>query len=674
MIEIIAAVARWFQLGANLILLGSCIFLAIPEDRKRTYSKAWIDRLESIFPWLTIIVPLGLVVILITTIIQATGNNNNFWHQEIWLGFLSDTRAGQIWLWRAASSILLLLVIVVHLRSRVKARWQYIFCAVIASFPLIASAFVSHAATEEFILSAIIPYALHLIFAGVWFGALPAFLVLIRGYLPNNKNQNSSNLETLNRFSSIALPVMLLIILTGIIVSDRIFDDHYAALFATSYGWLLSAKILLLAVILLIASRIRSYWLPQLGNSHHIQINEPGKQRLQKWVGIEFFLAVILVLLATLITHTTPVKHALIDNWPFPFRFSLAATWNQPNVEVKVWIGLAILILASSVIASRQWLNWEFKRAIGISSILMILGLAITLPPLTIQAYPETYRRSLIPFDVVSVDNGSDLFAQQCVECHGFQGKGNGIKSRTLSTMLPDLLTESHTTDHTPGDFYHWITYGMINTDMPGYAGRLSDEDRWDLVNYIHALSRGYQARILKPEIIPNKAYVKPPVFTYGGHEGNNGALHDFRDKKVVLMVIFSWPQSKERLEQLRSAYIKLSDLDAAVLAIPSQELTAEELAQATFEMPFPIVTQGAAEIVNSYSLFRRTLSHPDLIGKGTIPSHLEFLIDRKGYLRGRWIPSVDYSGWSDIDQLTRQISLLNRETTKILYPEEYLR
>jgi len=674
MIEIIAAVARWFQLGANLILLGSCIFLAIPEDRKRTYTKVWVDRLESAFPWLAIIIPLGLVVILITTIVQVTGSSKNFWHQEIWLGFLSDTSAGQVWLWRAASSILLLLAVIAHLRSKLKARWQYIFCAIIATFPLIASAFVSHAATEEFSLSAIIPYALHLIFAGVWFGALPAFLVLIYGYLPNNKNQSSRNLETLERFSSIALPVMLLIILTGIIVSDRIFDDHYAALVATPYGWLLSAKILVLAVILVIASRVRSYWLPLLGNTQQAQIEESGKQSLQKWVGIEFFLAVILVLLATLITHTTPVKHALIDNWPFPFRFSLAATWSQPNVEVRVWIGLAILIIALSAITLRQWLNWELKRSVGISSILIVLGLVIALPPLAIQAYPETYRKPLIPFDAASVANGATLYAQQCVECHGPQGKGNGIKSRTLSTMLPDLLTESHTTDHTAGDFYHWITYGMINTDMPGYADMLSDEDRWDLVNYIHALSRGYQARILKPEIIPNKANVKPPVFTYTNHDGSNGVLQDFRDKKVVLLAVFSWPQSEERLEQLKSVYASLSDLDVVVLAVPSRELTAKELAQITSEVPFPVITQGAAEIADGYSLFRRTLSHPDLIGKGATPSHMEFLIDRNGYLRGRWIPSIDSSGWSDIDQLTRQISLLNRENTKILYPEEYVR
>ncbi len=675
MIEIIAAIARWLQLGANLILLGSCVFLAITSDRKRAYAEAWVDRLERLFPWLALCIPVGLFIILITTVIQVVGNINILWQQEIWLGFLKDTRAGQVWVWRAALSLLLLFAIF-YLRTALKARWRYCLCAVIATLPLIASSFVSHTAADEFSIQAIMPYALHLILAGVWFGALPAFLVLIYDAPRNdNKRRNNRGFETLKHFSSIALPVMLLIILTGIIVGNRIFDDHYAALIATPYGWLLSTKILLLGVILLIAARIRSYWLPLLTNDHQkISDAELGRKGIRKWVRIEFTLALILVLLATLITNTTPVKHVLIEHWPFPFRFSIIATWNQPNVVMKVWIGIAILAIAAGALKLGQSLNWGLKRQISIPGILFILGLAIALPPLTIQAYPETYRRPLVPFDAISIANGSMLYTQHCIECHGSQGKGNGIKSRTLSTKLPDLLTEPHTAEHTPGDFYNWITYGMTNTDMPGYLDKLSDEERWDLVNYIHALARGYQARILTPEIIPNKAYAKPPVFSYVGHDGSSGVLQDFRENKTVLLVIFSWPQSKERMEQLKSIYAKLNGQKLAVLAVPSNELTMDELAQVTSELPFPVITQNTDEIVSSYSLSRRTLSHPDIIGRGTSYTHMEFLIDRYGYLRARWIPSIDQSGWSDIDLLIRQISLLNSENTKISFPDDYVR
>jgi putative copper resistance protein D len=52
----------------------------------------------------------------------------------------------------------------------------------------------------------------------------------------------------------------------------------------------------------------------------------------------------------------------------------------------------------------------------------------------------------------------------------------------------------------------------------------------------------------------------------------------------------------------------------------------------------------------------------------------MEFLIDRNGYMRARWIPSVDQSGWSDIATLSQQIGLLNREKMVIPYPEDYIR
>ncbi|SNX59957.1 putative copper resistance protein D [Nitrosomonas ureae] len=667
MVDAIATLARWVQLVSNLILLGSCLFLIITSTVKQIHSEVWVGRLERLFPWLAVSMLTGLLVILATTIVQVTGSANSLGEYEVWLGLLGDTRVGQIWIFRFAAAILLLLAIL-YLCNVSKTRWRYALCVAIATLPLIASSLASHAAAEELSVTAVMPYALHLILAGVWFGALPAFMLLIF-----DKTNKTNKFNILRRFSSVALPVMLLIIFTGLIVANQIFDGYYAALVATPYGWLLSIKIFLLVIILLIAAGVRSYWLPLLNCKQDSDVSN-GNNGIRRWVRIEFILALLLLLLATIITNTTPAKHTLIENWPFSFRFSVIATWNQPNVAIQVWSGVAILVAAIAILQLGWLRNWGIKRLIFIPALLFISGGAIALQALTIQAYPETYRRTPVPFDVISVAHGATLFAQHCVECHGPQGMGNGIKSRTLSTKLPDLLIEPHTIEHTPGDFYNWITNGMVNTDMPGYIDKLSDEDRWDLVNYIHALSRGYQARILTPEIVPNKAYVKPPVFSYQGHDGSPGTLQEFRENKAVLMVVFSWPQSMSRLEQLKQAYGRLKEQDVMLLAVPNIDLVVEDMKQLIAkELPFPIVTQGAAEIATSFALSRRTMSHPDIIGRGTTPDHMEFLIDRKGYLRARWIPSVDSSGWSNIDQLNLQINALNREKMNIPFPEDFV-
>lgn len=673
MVEAIALIARWFQLAANLILLGSCVFLTIVSISKQAYEEKWVKKLERFFLWLAFIVPIGLLAILTTTIIQISGDTSLLAHPDTWLNILANTQVGQVWIGRFASAILLLITVIYLRQVSFRTRWHYVICAFASSLPLIASSLASHTAAEELSVFAVFPYALHLIFAGIWFGALPAFLLLF--YTSKQCEDNQLTAKTLDRFSTLALPVMIMIILSGFIVGDRIFDGQYAALVATTYGWLLSSKLILLVIILLIAWCVRSHWLPvMMGRDQTSDHVIESKDSIWKWVRIELFLALILVLLATIITHTTPVKHAAIENWPFPFRFSIVATWNQPNVAVQVWVGLFFVLSAFAVFKLGKHRNWVLKRIITISMILMISGLAIALPPLAIKAYPETYRKSPVPFDAISIANGASVFKEHCVECHGYQGKGNGIKSRTLSTKLPDLLIEPHIREHTPGDFFNWITYGMADTDMPGYADKIPDEDRWDVINFIHALSRGYQARILTPEVVPDNAFVKPPVFSYSGHDGSSGALQDFRDTKAVLLVFFSWPQSQMRIEKLKLIYDRLSELNIALLAIPLTEPAPEELAQASVDLPFPIVTAGADEISTSYSLWRRTMNNPDIIGRGTIPEHMEFLIDRNGYLRARWIPDVDRTGWAEIDVLIRQISLLNNEKAKKPYPEDYIR
>ncbi|MEK7352086.1 MAG: redoxin domain-containing protein, partial [Nitrospirota bacterium] len=236
-----------------------------------------------------------------------------------------------------------------------------------------------------------------------------------------------------------------------------------------------------------------------------------------------------------------------------------------------------------------------------------------------------------------------------------------------------DLLTEPHTAKHTAGDFFHWLTYGIPGTGMPAFADKLSEEDRWDVVNFLHATSRGYQARLINPYVAPNQPYMAPQNFSYSAHDGTSGTLKDFRRQKAVLLILFSWPESQERLDQLRQAYATLRDGNVAVLEVPVNDLNQQDLAGITAGMTFPVATQGASEVTRSYSLFRRTLSNPDLAGEGAMPKHMEFLIDRYGYLRARWIPAVDGTGWTDIGELMRQVEQLSREKELRPPPDDHV-
>lgn len=672
MIEIVATFARWSQLIANLILFGSCIFLAIAGQQKAVFESAWVIRLERIFPWLGGVILLGLLVILATTTGEATGIAANTWRPDAWLDIVQQTRVGKIWAARALFA-LVLLGVVIYIQYVYRVWWHYILCAVVASLPLVIGSLVSHSAADEMSVVSILPYALHILFAGIWFGALPAFLLILFSKKGSDKAWDLLSIDSLKKFSSLALPVMAVIMLTGLIVADRMIEEDYHALVASSYGWLLNIKLTLLAIILIIAYQARSRWLPLLVRANNGEETQSGGQHMRRWVSVEFILAMILVLLATIISNTKPAKHAMVENWPYPFRFSIDATWEEPNVQIFFWAGVTLLILAVGSIGLGIKSKWETKKRIGVPLVLTMTSFAIALPQLAVVAYPETYQSTPVPFDAISISNGSALFSQNCTTCHGPQGKGNGIIAKTFNPPPTDLLTEAHTAKHTAGDFFHWLTYGISERGMPSFSSKLSEEDRWDVVNYIHAMSRGYKARLQSPEVVPERPSIGPPIFSYFAHDGSSGVLKDFRQKKNVMIVLFTWPQSQERLQELKASYDRLQKLNTIILAVPMNNLDKQEIMDIAADIPFPVVTEGSLEIKNSYALFRRTLTNPDILNEGVIPEHLEFLIDRFGYMRARWIPAIDESGWADIGVLTKQIAQLNSEKEILPPPSDHV-
>ncbi|MCS6304309.1 MAG: CopD family protein [Nitrospira sp.] len=670
MIEAAGVLFRCLQLASSMLLVGGCVFLAIAEQKDFASRYMWLARLKQTFPWLAVTLLLGLFGLLATTTAQATGVPENAWSPQAWLDFLQRTRIGLIWTLRTASA-LMVLAIVLYVRISPPAQWRYVACASVATLPLALGSLASHSAAEEQAVLSTITYALHLITASVWFGGLPGVILVASTTTTESTDDRSRAGEVLSRFSALALPTMIAIVVSGLVVANRMIDTNYAGLVATTYGLLLILKLTLLVIILLIASRAKSVWVPSLSQSSALA--EAGGQKLRTWVRIEFVLAILLVIVATLLANAVPAKHDVIDYWPYPFRFSIDATWGDWLVRAIVLTGLVLLIIAGTMIVLSRKKHWGTSWRITAPTILGILGLGATLYPIAVQSYPETYRKTPVPFDAISIANGVELFAANCIPCHGPQAKGNGVLAKTLPKQPVDLLTEPHTAMHTAGDFFHWLTYGRFNGIMPAFGEKFSEEERWDLLNFLHANSRGYQSRIITPRILPEQPFMATPNFSYTAHDGSSGTLKDFRGKQDVLLILFSWPESRVRLDQLRAAATSIIGKNTAILAVPITDLTPDELIAIVRDMPFPVVTQGAREISSSYALFRRTLSIPDLFGEGTSPKHMEFLIDRFGYLRARWIPIGDVSGWGDTTVLTQQITQLNQEREILPPPGDHV-
>jgi putative copper resistance protein D len=87
----------------------------------------------------------------------------------------------------------------------------------------------------------------------------------------------------------------------------------------------------------------------------------------------------------------------------------------------------------------------------------------------------------------------------------------------------------------------------------------------------------------------------------------------------------------------------------------------------------FPVATDGAGDIVSTYAIFRRTRAPEGALPDPPMPTHMEFLIDRSGYLRARWIPGGATPGWSDTKVLLAEIHALSQETASAAPPDEHV-
>ena len=81
---------------------------------------------------------------------------------------------------------------------------------------------------------------------------------------------------------------------------------------------------------------------------------------------------------------------------------------------------------------------------------------------------------------------------------------------------------------------------------------------------------------------------------------------------------------------------------------------------------------EGATEAAETYLEFRRDLTAPGQLPEPPVPSHLELLVDRQGYLRGRWM-AKDGGGWTDPATLLAEVQRLGREAQVAPLPSEHV-
>jgi mono/diheme cytochrome c family protein len=117
----------------------------------------------------------------------------------------------------------------------------------------------------------------------------------------------------------------------------------------------------------------------------------------------------------------------------------------------------------------------EPTRAAFVSTVLGLLGIALV----SVAASP----------DQTAWGRGRVIYEQRCLDCHGPEGRGDGIKALSLSPR-PGNLVSAATSAKSDQDLLKIIANGRPRTGMPAWKDELSDEEQRNVLVYIRSLVR----------------------------------------------------------------------------------------------------------------------------------------------------------------------------------------
>ena len=86
-----------------------------------------------------------------------------------------------------------------------------------------------------------------------------------------------------------------------------------------------------------------------------------------------------------------------------------------------------------------------------------------------------------------SIAAGQKIYSKTCAMCHGKSGDADGPAVIELN-IHPAKLSDPQLNTESDGSLFWKITTGK--KPMPAYGKRLSETDRWNLVNYVRTIPK----------------------------------------------------------------------------------------------------------------------------------------------------------------------------------------
>ncbi|CCF84103.1 FixH family protein [Nitrolancea hollandica] len=151
---------------------------------------------------------------------------------------------------------------------------------------------------------------------------------------------------------------------------------------------------------------------------------------------------------------------------------------------------LALVALAGAVgafLISRGAKSRGLERVLGVVIALVLVAVGLGAGWVSVN---DAYRQQVVnpvPATAESIAKGSSVYSANCAICHGADARGDGPMAQTLNPPPSDLTV--HITQHPDADLFDFVSNGIQGSAMPAFKDRLSEEERWNVLNYLKSVA-----------------------------------------------------------------------------------------------------------------------------------------------------------------------------------------
>ncbi|TQK12790.1 cytochrome c [Herbaspirillum sp. SJZ130] len=174
--------------------------------------------------------------------------------------------------------------------------------------------------------------------------------------------------------------------------------------------------------------------------------------------------------------------------WPFALRLSGEVMLIDRSVARALLAALAYS--AAALLLAALACAWKRARI----PLLLAGGALLLFTPwpdaalFTAPAAPTSFHVSPTGFSASAIVRGERLYTQQCIACHGADGRGNTPLGLSLPVAPPNL-SSGLLWRRSDGDIFWSLQHGKGG--MPAFATRISVADSWALIDYMKANAAG---------------------------------------------------------------------------------------------------------------------------------------------------------------------------------------